>query len=85
MRELVCENECVHDDVVSEIKEKMPDEETVFELAELFKIFGDSTRTKILSCLELSELCVCDICSCLNIKPVCDIASASGVKTGEIG
>ena len=55
MRELVCENECVHDDVVREIKEKMPDEETVFELAELFKIFGDSTRTKILSCLELSE------------------------------
>lgn len=68
MRELVCENECVHDDVVSEIKEKMPDEETVFELAELFKIFGDSTRTKILSCLELSELCVCDICSCLNMN-----------------
>lgn len=68
MRELVCENECVHDDVVSEIKEKMPDEETVFELAELFKIFGDSTRTKILSCLELSELCVCDICSCLNLN-----------------
>ncbi len=63
----VCDVEHVHDDVVERIKEQMPDEETVCDLAELFKVFGDSTRTKILSCLELSELCVCDITSCLNM------------------
>ncbi len=63
----VCDVEHVHDDVVERIKEQMPDEETVCDLAELFKVFGDSTRTKILSCLELSELCVCDISSCLNM------------------
>lgn len=63
----VCDVEHVHDDVVEKIKEQMPDEETVCDLAELFKVFGDSTRTKILSCLELSELCVCDISSCLNM------------------
>ncbi len=66
-KDLMCEVEAIHVDVVESIKEQMPDEETVCDLAELFKVFGDSTRTKILSCLEFSELCVCDICSCLNM------------------
>ena len=39
----------------------MPDEETLYNLAELFKVFGDSTRTKILSALFESEMCVCDL------------------------
>ncbi len=62
-----CEIDHVHKEVVEAIRAQMPDEDTVFDLAELFKVFGDSTRTKILSCLELSELCVCDIASCLNM------------------
>ncbi len=62
-----CEVDHVHAELVERIKNQMPDEETVFDLAELFKVFGDSTRTKILSCLELSELCVCDIAQCLNM------------------
>ncbi len=66
-KNLICETECPHSDVVEKIKEQMPDDDTVFDLAELFKVFGDSTRTKILSCLEISELCVCDIVSCLNM------------------
>ena len=66
-KKFVCEEELVHDDVVARIKENLPDEDTVFDLAELFKVFGDSTRTKILSCLEISELCVCDIASCLDM------------------
>lgn len=49
------------------IAEKMPDEETLFDLAELFKIFGDSTRIKILFALLESELCVGDISSLLRI------------------
>ena len=54
--------------IVDKVKAKMPDEETIYDLAELFKVFGDSTRTKILSCLEISELCVDDIAACLDMS-----------------
>lgn len=52
---------------IEEIKARIPSEETICDLAELFKVFGDSTRTKILSCLQVSELCVNDIASCLEM------------------
>ena len=55
------------EDIVSKVKSKMPSEDTIYDLAELFKVFGDSTRTKILSCLEISELCVDDIAACLDM------------------
>ena len=45
----------------------MPDEEVLYDLAELFKIFGDSTRIKILYALLESEMCVCDIATLLNM------------------
>lgn len=53
--------------MVEEVKTKLPSEDIIYELSELFKVFGDSTRTKILSCLEIRELCVCDIAECLNM------------------
>ena len=56
------------ENIVDKVKSKMPDEETIYDLAELFKVFGDSTRTKILSCLEISELCVDDIAACLDMS-----------------
>lgn len=61
------QEEIVHEEVVNEVKDKLPDDDTIYDLAELFKVFGDSTRTKILSCLEIRDLCVCDIASCLNM------------------
>ncbi len=45
----------------------IPDEETVFSLAELFKVLGDPTRVKILSCLQVKEMCVGDIAAALNM------------------
>lgn len=45
----------------------MPDEEILYDLAELFKIFGDTTRIKILCALFESEMCVCDIAELLNM------------------
>ena len=68
MKDLVCEETIVHKSDVERVTSKMPSEDLVYDLAELFKVFGDSTRTKILSCLEISELCVCDICECLNMN-----------------
>ena len=43
------------------------DEETLYQLAELFKVFGDSTRIRILHALSLNELCVQDIADTLNM------------------
>jgi ArsR family transcriptional regulator len=57
----------VHDNIISKVKSAMPAEELLFELAELFKVFGDSTRVKILSALFNSEMCVCDIAKLLSM------------------
>lgn len=62
-----CENTCIHEDVVNSVKENMPEEEILYDLAELFKVFGDSTRVKILWALNESEMCVCDIAALLNM------------------
>ena len=65
--EETCSCDKVHEDKVDKVKVLMPKEETLFGVAELFKVFGDSTRTKILSALFISELCVCDIASVVNM------------------
>lgn len=67
MKEVVCESLNVHKDVVKEVKKMMPNEEHLYDVSELFKVFGDSTRTRILSALFEHELCVCDICKVVNM------------------
>ena len=62
-----CEFLCVHEDVVQDVLRKMPEEEILFDLAEFFKVFGDSTRIRILYALRETELCVCDIASLLDL------------------
>ena len=57
----------LHEDVVRRVEAEMPEEGALFDLAELFKIFGDSTRIKILYLLFESELCVCDIAQMLQM------------------
>ncbi len=49
------------------LKANLPDEQKLYDLAELFKVFGDSTRTRILSCLSTAEMCVNDLASILNM------------------
>ena len=56
-----------HKDVVDKVLEKQPAEEVLYDLAELFKVFGDSTRIRILYALLESELCVGDIAQLLNL------------------
>ncbi|MEA4822742.1 MAG: metalloregulator ArsR/SmtB family transcription factor [Clostridiaceae bacterium] len=52
---------------IEELQEMQPDEEILYDIAELFKIFGDSTRIKILFALESAELCVGDIAELLSM------------------
>lgn len=63
-----CEYTLIHEDVVASVREKMPPEERLYDLAELFKVFGDTTRIKILWALAESEMCVCDIAALLNMS-----------------
>ena len=58
----------IHWEVVSEVKGKLPEDETLYDLAELFKVFGDSTRIKILCALFEAEMCVCDLSALLNVS-----------------
>ena len=63
-----CELMHVHQEIVDKVNQQMPEDEILFDLAELFKIFGDSTRIKILYLLFESEMCVCDIAQLLNMN-----------------
>ena len=62
-----CEENCIHAELLKKAQEKMPDEDELYDLAELFKVFGDSTRIRILFVLFGSEVCVCDLAETLNM------------------
>ena len=62
-----CDYMHVHEDVVKAVSEAMPEDEILYDLAELYKIFGDSTRIKILYVLLEAEMCVCDIAVLLDM------------------
>jgi len=62
-----CDCDVIHEGAVNVAREKMPQEETFYVLADLFKAIGDSTRIKILWALDEEELCVCDIAYLLNM------------------
>ncbi len=69
MSDEFCQCTIVHRNVIEEVRTKLPKEEILYDLAELFKVFGDTTRVKIISVLFESEMCVCDIAELLNISP----------------
>ena len=62
-----CEFLHVHEDLVAQVQEALPPEEHLYDLAELFKVFGDTTRIRILYALFESEMCVYDIAEALNM------------------
>ncbi len=56
-----------HEDIVEKVRGTMPGEDTLYDLTELFRIFADSTRVRILYVLEESEMCVCDLAALLGM------------------
>ena len=62
-----CDYSHIHQEIVDKVERTMPEDEILYDLAELFKIFGDSTRIKILYVLFESEMCVCDIAKLLGM------------------
>ncbi|MEG1870882.1 MAG: metalloregulator ArsR/SmtB family transcription factor [Peptostreptococcaceae bacterium] len=62
-----CSCTIIHEDIVNKVKSCIPEEEVLYDLADLFKIFGDTTRIKILCALFEAEMCVCDIAALLGM------------------
>jgi len=63
----VCEVHVLHNDVLQRVQASMPEETHIYEVSELFKVFGDSTRSRIICALQKEEMCVCDLCALLNM------------------
>lgn len=63
-----CEYMHVHEGIVEKVNEQMPDEEKLYDLADFYKVFADSTRIKILYVLMCSEMCVCDLAQILGMN-----------------
>ena len=79
-----CEFMHVHEDIVAQVQKNMPDEEVLYDLAELFKLFGDSTRIKILYVLNESEMCVCDIAQLLGMTQSAISHQLRGLKQSKL-
>lgn len=62
-----CDSTEIHEDLLKTVNETMPEETKLYDLAELFKVFGDSTRIRILFVLFEAEVCVCDLAQALNM------------------
>ena len=63
----LCECEELHEEVIDKKREEMPDENTLYDLSDFFKILGDSTRVKILFAIDGEPMCVCDIADLLGM------------------
>ncbi len=63
-----CEVTLIHEDNVKKAINELPDDKLIADLSDMFKIFGDQTRVKILMALESGELCVCDIAAVMDMS-----------------
>ena len=63
-----CEGTHVHQQTIEQVREQLPDEDVLYDLTELFRVFGDSTRMRILYALFEAEMCVCDIAELLGMS-----------------
>ena len=68
MNEFVCSVPERHKDIIDKVCADMPDSAELCELAEFFRVFGDSTRIRILYALSRSEMCVCDLAELLGVS-----------------
>lgn len=74
----------VHEDSIKKVRENIPDDEILYDLSELFKVFGDSTRIKILYALFTTELCVYDISQLLNVSQTAISHQLRILKTSKL-
>ncbi len=63
----LCEKQEIHEEILEKVIKEMPGDDELFDLSELFKIFGDSTRMRILFVLFEAEVCTCDLAEILKM------------------
>lgn len=80
----LCQEEQVHESAVEQVRRQLPPDELLYDLAELFKMFGDSTRVKILYALYKQELCVCDIARLLDVTQSAVSHQLRVLKNGKL-
>ena len=66
-KDLVCNERCPHYNKIKEVKSKEPTFDEIMEMADIFKLFADSSRLKIICSILNNELCVCDLCELLGL------------------
>ncbi len=79
-----CEITVIHEERVTKVREEMPSEENISVLSDFFRMFGDSTRLRILFALEKSELCVCDIAFLLGMTQSAISHQLRVLRTSEL-
>ena len=79
-----CEVNEVHEELVEKVMHEMPDEDTLYALSELFKVFGDSTRIRILYALYEAEVCVCDLAEVLHMSQSAVSHQLKNLKTARL-
>jgi ArsR family transcriptional regulator len=62
-----CDCEVIHEDVVNRVRDAMPDSKSFYDLANLYKMFADNTRVKIMWALSSEDMCVCDLAVLLGM------------------
>jgi len=67
-KHFACDSVIIHDEAVARVRESMLYEQNFYELANLFKMFADSTRLKILWALSHEEMCVCDLAALMSMS-----------------
>lgn len=65
--EFTCDCEIIHANTIEHTRKEMPDENEIYDLSDFFKMFGDSTRIKIMCALDKGEMCVCDLAALLKM------------------
>jgi ArsR family transcriptional regulator len=79
-----CNCTIIHEDIVNRVKESIPTDEILYDLADLFKVFGDTTRIKILCALIEAEMCVCDIAALLRMNQSAISHQLRGLKQARL-
>lgn len=79
-----CGESTVHQDKLEQLRSQLPPDEELYDLAELFKLFGDSTRVKILYALAESELCVCDLAAFIGVSQSAVSHQLRLLKSGKL-
>jgi ArsR family transcriptional regulator len=66
-KEVMCDCEMIHEDVVGRVRAQMPEKNDFYALSGLYKMFADNTRVKILWALSVESMCVCDLAVLLDM------------------